>query len=693
MSSDARLMHLATLAGIEPGYWDIAGAWHDLSPETARALLAAMAIDAADAAAVEHSIVDLETRPWRRALPPVIVGEEQQPIPLTCHLPAHFDIKNISWSIALENGETITGVLDGATLVTEARHDEMGVARYRLDLRADLPLGYHTLQLDLPQTTPLPLIIAPAACYLPAEAEAGARRWGIAAHLYAVRGAHDAGIGDFTDLTQLIEQAAAAGAATVGLNPLHALFLGSPEDASPYAPSSRLFLNPLYLDVGAPAPPHAAHIDYAAVARAKRSYFERDFAHFRPTADFERFCRERGAALQGFAAFEALSEHFGSHLWTTWPGDYRDCASAAVAEFCVRHRQRLDFHIYLQWRCHQQMMAAAARANQRLPLGLYGDLALSVSAHGADAWLGRELYTAAVELGAPADDFNPKGQTWGVVSPRPQALYDDAYASFIALMRANMRYVRVLRLDHVMGLARLFWVPAGMSANHGAYVRYPADDLLRIVALESQRQGCVIIGEDLGTVTPDFRRRLAEKKILSYRVLYFEKSDHRFRRPEEYPALAMACLSTHDLPTLKGYWQGADLALKRALHLFASEHLSALAEAQRMADKTALIAALQSAGLLPDDVDGRELSPALALALHCFVARAAAWLMMVQIDDLAGETEQINLPGTAFEHANWRRRLAVDLDTLFGDAWVREVLAAVAAERAAVTPRPLPATA
>lgn len=693
MFSDARLMHLATLAGIEPGYWDIAGAWHDLGPETARALLAAMKIDAAGAAALEHSIVELETRPWRRALPPVIVAEEKQPIFLICHLPAHVEIKNMPWFIVLESGETITGALNGATAVAEARHDKLGMMRYRLELRADLPLGYHTLQLDLPPATPLPLIIAPAACYLPAEAETGARRWGIAAHLYALRGAHDAGIGDFTDLTQLIEQAAAAGAATVGLNPLHALFFGSPKDASPYAPSSRLFLNPLYLDVGAPAPPPAAQIDYSAVSRAKRGYFERDFADFHPNADFERFCCERGAALQGFAAFEALSEHFGSHLWTTWPPAYQDCKSAAVAEFRDRHRQRLDFHAYLQWRCHQQMTSAAARADARLTLGLYGDLALSVSAYGADAWLGRELYAAAVELGAPADDFNPKGQTWGVVAPRPHALYDGAYASFIALMRANMRYVRALRLDHVMGLERLFWVPAGMSANHGAYVRYPADDLLRIVALESQRQGCVIIGEDLGTVTPDFRRRLAEKKILSYRVLYFEKSDHRFQPPEEYPALAMACLSTHDLPTVKGYWQGADLALKRALHLFASEHLSALAEAQRTADKAALITALQEAHLLPGEVDAQEMSPALALALHRFVARAAAWLMMVQIDDLTGETEQLNLPGTAFEHANWRRRLAVDLDTLFGDAWAQEVLAAVAAERAAVMPRPLPATA
>lgn len=693
MSDMTQLMHLATLAGIEPGYWDIAGAWHDLDPNTARALLAAMGHAAHDETAIEQSIVDLNDRPWRRILPPVIVAEEKRPIPLTLHLPARLEIKNIPWSIAMENGETVAGAVDGHAAVAEARHDKLGMVRYRLDLNIDLPLGYHTLRLDLPQAAPLPLIVAPAACYLPADAETSVRRWGISAHLYALRGAQDAGIGDFSDLQRLIELAGDAGAATVGLNPLHALFLGNPEDASPYAPNSRLFLNPPYLDVGAPPRPPSAQINYSETAHAKRSYFERDFAEFRPNADFERFCRERGAALQGFAAFETLSEHFGSHIWTAWPSAYQDWRSVAVADFCARHRTRLDFHAFLQWRCHQQMVAAAARANQHLPLGLYGDLALSVSAYGADAWLGREFYTAAVELGAPADDFNPKGQSWGVVAPRPQALYDDAYASFVAVLRANMRYVRILRLDHVMGLERLFWVPAGMSANHGAYVRYPLDDLVRLVALESQRQRCVIIGEDLGTVTPEFRRRLAEKKILSYRVLYFEKTESGFKRPEEYPALAMACLSTHDLPTLQGYWQSADLALKRALHLFASDHLAALADAMRTADKAELIAALRAAALFSGDDEGSDLSPDLVVALHRFVARAAAWLLMIQIDDLAGETEQLNLPGTAFERANWRRRLAIDLETLFGDAGVRELLAAVAAERADVTPHPLPATA
>ena len=693
MSSNARLMHLANLAGIEPGYWDIAGIWHDLSPDTAWALLAAMGLAAHDENAIEQSIIDLNDRPWRRILPPVIVAKEKRPIPVVLHLPTRLEIKNIPWSIALENGETVAGVVDGHAAVAEARHDKLDMVRYRLELNIDLPLGYHTLQFDLPQAAPLPLIIAPATCYLPADAEIGVRRWGISAHLYALRGAQDAGIGDFSDLQRLIELAGDAGAATVGLNPLHALFLVSPEDASPYAPNSRLFLNPLYLNIDAPPRPPLAQINYSETAHAKRGYFERDFAEFHPNADFERFCRGRGEALRGFAAFETLSEHFGSHIWTTWPSAYQDWRSVAVAEFRDRHRTRLDFHAFLQWRCHRQMTSAAERANQHLPLGLYGDLALSVSAYGADAWMGRELYTAAVELGAPADDFNPKGQTWGVVAPRPQALYDDAYASFIAVLRANMRYVRILRLDHVMGLERLFWVPAGMSANHGAYVRYPLNDLVRLVALESRRQRCIIIGEDLGTVTPEFRRRLTEKKILSYRVLYFEKNESGFKRPEEYPALAMACLSTHDLPTLKGYWRGLDLALKRALHLFASDHLSALAEAQQTADKAALIAALQDANLWQGDVNPQDLSPELILSLHRFVARAAAWLLMIQIDDLAGEAEQLNLPGTAFERANWRRRLAVDLETLFGDAGVRELLAAVAAERAAVMPHPLPATA
>ncbi len=722
MTDDEALRQLSELAGIQPVYWDIRGGRHETTPETARAILAAQAVPAHSPAEVAASLAGLEEEPWREILPPVVVAREGAPVAVTLHLPAALAAGSLAWSVHLEDGSRHPGTIDlSATPLSGKREiDGRPVERRNLRLPA-LPCGYHRLALsgvagDLATT----LIVAPAQAHLPPAMAAGGRVWGIAAQLYALRSARNPGIGEFTDLAELLGWAREQGAEAVGINPLHALFPRNPSHASPYSPNSRRFLNPLYLDVTAIADfaeSDAARaswqsretalrlaaaraedfVDYDAVAAIKQPVFDALYANFRdrhrdkPGDTMDRAWREflarGGLALERFALHAALCEAFGTQDWSVWPPAYHDPASQACAVFAREHADRIGFHLYLQWQCDRQLGDAATRgAAAGLGIGIYGDLAVSTSPDGADVWGAQDIFSAGARVGAPPDPFNEAGQEWGVVPMNPTRMRKTGYADFIALLRANMRHFGALRIDHAMELARLFWIPRGAPTSSGAYVSYPVDDLLAIVALESRRNQCLVIGEDLGTVPDGFRERLAQTAILSYRVLYFEQHDGRFKPPQDYPALAAACVSTHDLPTLKGFWEESDLDDRlRAGVLQSQEEFLAAREARR-ADKRALLDALAAAGLLPPGVDpaaaeGAPLDPALAAAIHRFLARSGSGLFMVQIDDLAGEGAQANMPGTTDSYPNWRRRLHRPLTELAQSATAAQILDAVRAER------------
>lgn len=726
--SDTDLRRLADLAGIEPQYWDIEGTRHETSPDTARRLLSALGFPADDNEKLISSLTALEEREWQSILPPAMVVREDREPAVSVHLPSGEPPANIEWQIILEDGTVRTGGGPRREIGVASRPIQgKDVERLSLTLPR-LPHGYHEFRLEnVPGIPRMALIVAPPRCYLPPALAEERKCWGLATQLYSVRSAGDWGVGDFTDLYRLVDWGAELGADALGLNPLHALFPSAPENASPYSPNSRLFRNAIYLDITAildyadcaaadrhmqspafrealAAARRAGTVDYSAVTRLKFEVLEQLYITFRDiclvgddrrATLFRAFQSSGGERLHRFAVFQVLSEVFGTNDWTQWPPPYRDPASPDIAMFSRDHAERVTFFQYVQWQADLQFGNAATRAKEAgMKIGLYGDVAVSVDPGGADHWSHQHIFAAAARIGAPPDPFNALGQEWGIVPMNPWRMREDAYADFIALLRANMRHVGALRIDHVMALQHSYWVPAGCPASAGAYVTYPLEDLLGILALESHRNACLVIGEALGTVPEGFRPRMAQANVLSYRVLYFEEEQGRQRRPNEYPGMAAACVSTHDLATIKGFWRGADLETKQRLGLYRSPREIEEEKDRREHDKWLLLQALADEGLLPLDTDpdrpgNIDMTPALASAVHAYLARSSACLFMVQLDDLIGEEQQANLPGTTSEYPNWRRRLSVSLESMVADPILRDMARTISRERAnASTPQP-----
>ena len=468
--------------------------------------------------------------------------------------------------------------------------------------RLELPLpplepGVYTLRREDRPDHPCRLIVAPAACHAPDALREGRRLWGVTAQLYGVRRAADQGVGDFTTLGALGEAAAARGAAVLGINPLHALFLGDRERASPYYPSDRRFLDPLYLDLDkapgatgyreeAQALSRLPAIGYPRVWALKAAALEAGFAEAPSDATFEAFVAAGGDRLQHFCLFQVIAETRPGEPWRRWPQGLRCPDGPEARAFTAAHAPRLRFHAWLQWLCEMQLAGAARRASG-LALGLCRDLAVGAASDGAELWDQAALVAHGVSIGAPPDPLGPQGQIWGLPPFDPHRLYKDGYRSVADLYAANMRHAGALRIDHVMGLARQFWVPEGASGADGAYVDFPFDDLLAVLALESERARCLVIGEDLGSVPEGFRERLWQAGAFSYRVLPFERDASGFTPPQAWPRPAMACVATHDLPPLAGWWDGADIAERLELGLMTPEEAEA-ARAARADDRQAL---------------------------------------------------------------------------------------------------------
>jgi len=720
-----KLESLAELAGIEPDYWDIWGNHHMVSSDAKRSILGALGIPAADDKAVAAGIVALEETSWRAPLPPALVVLEGKKPRISIAIAADAAESDLTFQLIEEGGAYHAFVFKprdvplAETRVIDGRQMERRV----FELPKTFPLGYHGIRVKELGDEILQLIVAPKTCYLPDEVSDGAKRWGIATHLYTVRSKRNWGIGDFSDLADLVDVSAKLDAAVVGVNPLHALFPQEPDRASPYSPSSRLFLNPIYLDVEAipdfaesaeaklavegmardiEAARRPAFVDYAAVTKLKQSVLEILFESFQRNhgnkgkeenvrkRDFMRFQEQGGDPLHRFSIFETLSEHFGGKSWQDWPKSYRQPESKAVTKFAKENKSRLLFFQYIQWQADRQLAYAQERAKESgVSIGLYRDLAIGAAPDGAEAWSAQGVVVTDASVGAPPDPFNMLGQDWGTPPLHPHRMYEKAYEPFIAIVQANMRHAGALRIDHVMGLMHLFWIPGGELPASGAYLKYPFDDLLAIVALESQRNRCLVIGEDLGTVPEGFRERMAAANVLSYKVLYFEKDGDRFKTPGEYPELALSCISTHDLATLSGFWSDADIELKHRLKLYPSADAEKGERQGRTHDRWLLLTALAAHGLLPEgvnvnDPDGTPMTPQLAAAIHGYVANASACLLMVQIDDMMEAMDQINLPGTVDERPNWRRRLPLTTDRLPNTPMMQALKKALANRRASV---------
>ena len=719
---------LAEAAGIEPGYHDI---WHNhivASPDLKRRMLAAMGFAVDDEEALAAGLEEIAARRWRRLIEPVaVIAAEAQPGFVTLSVAADWE-GAVSWTLTEEGGAVRRGLAAAADLPVLERHamaegDRQAV---RLGIPADLPEGYHDLEVTLdgsrPETGSCRLIVAPPRCWEPADSVGPDRVWGLGCQLYSLRSDRNWGVGNFSDLARLAELAAPQGAEVIGLNPLHALFPAEPKQCSPYSPASRDFLNILYIDVEA-VPEFAASegargiltdpefqsrlaaarsselVDYPAIAGLMLPVLEAVFDTFRAEASpdrraaFDAFRSEMGPSLGRFALFMALQEHFvaegGLSMmdWRRWPEPFSRTESDDVTAFERAQESRVEFHAYLQWIADEQLAAAAATAGRTgMRIGLYRDLAVGVGPASAAAWAEGGALLPGVSIGAPPDLLNRVGQDWGLAPLDPAAMRDTAYRPFIAALRANMRHAGALRIDHAMGLMHQYWVPQGLKADQGAYVTYPFDDMLRILALESRRQRCMVIGEDLGTVPAGFRDTMARAGILSYRVLPFERTDgDLFARPSTYPEQALVTGSTHDLATLAGLWAGRDLHWRRTLSLYPDDIVRDTDASERIADRRRLVDALIDAGLWPADppVDTEEMafSPELMIALQRFLAATPSQLHVVPLEDALGMEEQMNLPGTIDEFPNWRRKLSVGLEELFEEPGVAGLLAALREER------------
>ncbi len=706
------LRALADHYGILPHYIDTAGVRRETTDATYVALLECLGSDASSEEAAARALTALEARARERLIEPTKVLRTRA--------------STVSYTVRV--APLSTGAWRWSLEVTEesgAQHQASGRGTVRdvsLTLRSGvrLPHGYHAVRLELQNghqtlTATQHVIVAPVSCVPFSQRTHGKRLYGLIANLYTVRSEQNWGAGDLGDVDRLVRWSATVGASFVGLNPLHAL-RNRGWDISPYYPISRLYRNPLYLDVTAIPEFHesdaaraligttdfvesligtrtAEVVQYESVMKLKtralralhQVFVEQ---HAQEETDrwraYRTFCRAQGAPLEAFAVFAALDDHMVSEDgappdWRAWPDAYRDPRSPAVVEFRERSAEDVDYHRWVQFEIDRQLaMLAGLADSEGLPLGLYGDLAVGSSPGGCDPWVFKDLFVSGASVGAPPDDYAAGGQVWGLPPLHPHRGAEDGYRYWRLLVQNAMRHFGALRIDHVMGLFRMFWIPDGLSGTEGAYVRYPADDLLGILALESTRHGTLVIGEDLGTVPKGLPATLARRGILSTRVLYFERNRHgEFRPSNRYSKRALVSASTHDHAPVSGYWEGRDLTLRRQAGSIPTDAVLELARATREADRTALVDRLRRERLLPEATPDAS---AITTAVHRFLARTPSPLVAISLDDLAGETDPVNLPGVHPDaYPCWSRRMHLTLKRLEDRPIAHESLVALSA--------------
>jgi 4-alpha-glucanotransferase len=719
----AQLLDLAArLWRIDPEYSDIWGRKHFTSDETKRAILRGMGVPAEGAEGLRAAIEAHHRKEWTRLAPHCLVVTQDSAIELPLHAPADLSQEIAQVEIREETGAAhpLEFALGGYAECGTADLDGRRYVRKQVPLPAGLPLGYHDVHIrlgDLQQV--MRLIVAPSRAYAHPALANGGKAAGIALTLYGIRSARNWGCGDLRDLHGVVDWIAdEAHASFIALNPLHAIYNRRPYNTSPYLPECIFYPNYLYLDVESiedfqksrraqrlwaqpetqrqlAALRDSEYVEYEQVSAWKLRFLKLAFAEFErehrtvsPRAlQFRRFLEEEGDLLRRFATYCALDEYLhgrNPNLWTwpDWPAPYQDPDSAETQAFRKKHWRLFLFYCYAQWQLSMQLGAAQAYARQRgLAIGLYHDLALATDRFGADLWAQRPFFVAGCRVGSPPDDFAPKGQDWGFPPPCAEAHREDGYRLFTESIRKNCRHGGALRIDHAMRFFRLFWIPEGAEATAGAYVRENYEDLIRILALESVRQQVVIIGEDLGTVEPFVRETLDRFGILSYRLFYFEKrADGAFKTYSEYPAHALVSSTTHDLPTLAGFWTGEDIEARRRAGMFPDDAMYRRQVLERGVEKQKMLDLLHSLDLLPAYVPtSAALMPEMTGELHNavigFLALTPSQLLAVNQEDLTKEIAQQNLPATTWQYPNWSRKMKFTLEELRTEPVARDFVA------------------
>jgi 4-alpha-glucanotransferase len=678
--NDAAVRQLSRDAGIAVQWTDHAGKRRRVAVDTLRRILAALGLPSDSANDRSHSRHLLA----QERVPPLMTATAAAPIYLPIKMTGHSRRAHIVHEDGTASELTVAQTRNGVSVPPIQS------------------IGYHTLEIDRTRIT---LAVAPPRCMTIADIVApNARIAGLAAQIYGLRSQSDCGIGDLAGVTALAQAAATRQIDALALSPAHALFMADHGHFSPYSPSSRLFYNPLLADAGsvlekartdraraavAMALPlqeleASALIDWRRSGQAKLAVLRNLFDDFTSTdlahqgselaADFATFRAVRGDALERHALFEALHAALlqadpRAWSWRDWPTRWRDPHGTAVKGFAQNNKHEVLFHTFLQWIAHRSFAVAQQQARHAgMRIGLIADMAVGISHSGSDAWSGGDDILGDLEIGAPPDLFNLNGQNWGLTTFSPRALQNRGFAPFIDTLRACIQHAGGVRVDHVMGLMRLWVTPRGAASNEGSYLAYPLDDLLRLTALESYRHRAIVIGEDLGTVPSGFRSRMAQVGIYGTSVLWFERDGPSFVRPTAWPAEAVAMTSTHDLPTVAGWWRATDLKVRAQCGLLRD---TARERTARNRQRKALWRAFLSARVTGGNMPSPAASSRVANAAARFVAATPSQLTLLPLEDALAATSQPNLPGTIDAHPNWRRRYPGKSGTLLDSPAVR----------------------
>ncbi|MCG3139107.1 MAG: 4-alpha-glucanotransferase [Phycisphaerae bacterium] len=696
MTDRPYLRQLADRAGIWADFIDCTGQVRPTGDLTREKLLAVLGYDASSEEAATVELQAWEQRHRSQVLESVrVVIAGESALRLAVRLTEE-SAGIIDWRLHLSSESGSAWSADGQWAI-QPPGGEVSLA-----LPINPEPGYYRLQLELSNSRqrrviPQQLIVVPPRCYSPAQRLQGQRGVGIWTNLYSLRSARNWGVGDFGDLQQLLRWTGEQGMSFVGLNPLHAL-RNTGMAISPYMPLSRLFRNSIYLDLPAipewsrcsaareafdsPEMQQQLHhlrqselVEYETIAALQRPLLRQLHRTFRqqPVAEraaaYSQYLQKQGEALLHFATFQTLEEYFqrigqAAGGWSCWPAEYRQTQSPQIAEFRRAHAEEIDFHCWVQFEIERQLGALATTAKEAgLAVGLYQDLAIGAGPDGSEPWAYPELFLSGAAVGSPPDPFSPSGQNWALPPIHPQRLRDSGYWYWIQLLRSTLQHAGALRIDHVMGVTRQFWIPQGLNAAEGAYVSYPQEELLGILALESQRHQAIIVGEDLGTVPPGFREVLERWGLLSSQVVYFERDyQGEFIPAERYSHRALVTVNTHDLAPIRGYWLERDLHLRRQAGILDKEEDYQRLLAERQRDRQALQRLLQREGL------GDELSNESNITelLHRFLLKCPSPLIGLSLDDLAGEIDPVNLPGVSpAKYPNWSRRMQLSIEQIF----------------------------
>jgi 4-alpha-glucanotransferase len=670
--SENALHQLARKAAVAVDWTDANGRDQRVTDEVLRKVLAGLGHPAETDQDIEDSLADLTKAQDGSHLPPLLTADHGQSLDL-----ARYFKPNAECQVHLEDGATLNLRLDGQAA-----------------LPGMIPVGYQDVRIDGRHFT---VAVAPPRCYNVADAigsEAAARAWGLGAQLYSLRREGDGGFGDTQALEVLARAAGERGADALAISPMHAMSSSNTGQYSPYSPSSRLFLNSLYAAPGMILGERAVRmaieeaglaaqlqhlealplIDWPAAATAKYTLLRALFDAFSRgehplNNDFTSFRHAGGEALENHCRFEALQAHHaqaGESLdWRQWPAKWHDPRGMAVAAFAREHSAEVGFHAFCQWLADRSLERAQAAARSAgMGIGLIADLAVGADGAGSQAWSFQDELLSELTVGAPPDILNRSGQGWGISAFSPEGLVRNGFRAFIGMLRANFAHAGGLRIDHVMGLQRLWIIPANSPPNEGAYLYFPIDDMLRLLTLESHRHQAIVLGEDLGTVPDGLREKMAARHMLGMRVLLFEQNDGQFTPAKDWPDNALATSTTHDLPTLNGWFRARDIDWNQKLELIKPdiEHQWRQGrEQERRALKQLLTGETGSVS-----TDAEEVSVLIDASIR-LLGHTQAPLVLLPLDDALGIEEQANLPGTVDTHPNWRRRYSAPVQTLLDD--------------------------